>query len=125
MKTMLINTVVLAEDYELIRDWYCRIFDLEILLELDKDYHYSDLGQGEHIILGIARADEMDKVVGKKHSSYVLPQLMVAELDSVISKVQETGCKIIVGPLKDELYYYATIRDPEGNEIWLIEKVQN
>ena len=59
MEVTLINSVILAENYEKLVEWYIKTLDLEVKLKVDKDYHYTDLAQAGKLVVGICPAEEM------------------------------------------------------------------
>ena len=62
VKLELMNTVLLAEDYARMRDWYLAALDLELKAEWTESYHYSELAREGRLVIGIA-----PKAESKKH----------------------------------------------------------
>ena len=59
MKLELMNAVVMAEDYEKLRDWYIEALGLELQEEWTDQYHYAELVKDGRLVIGIADAKEM------------------------------------------------------------------
>lgn len=126
MKTSLINAVILAEDYDKLVDWYIRIFTLDVKHKVDKNYHYTELAQDEQVILGIANTKEMGVIPTKPRNNSVIVQIKVSNIHELFDRIKGTG-KVLFGPTedKDEDIVYGGIADPEGNQVWLVERVDN
>ena len=122
MKTTLINSVILAEDYQGMIDWYKMVFDLEVLIEISDDYNYTELGQEKRVVIGLTKASELKKKVNTKRDSYAIPQFYVGDMKLVMERATSTGGSVIYGPEEDDGFLYGTITDMEGNEIWIIEE---
>lgn len=124
METSLINVVILASDYEMLISWYLKVFNLEIYLQVKEGYDYTELGQSNRLIVGIAKTEEMGLVPTKPRNNSVIIQIAVSSLDKIFDTVSKSGGKVLFGPSIDEKegFVYGGIADPEGNQIWIVEK---
>lgn len=123
MKVQLFNTVVQANDYNATIDWYQKVFGLDILSKEEEDYHYVDLGIGDHVIVGIAMATEMDHTPSSPRNNSTLMQLKVEGIEEIFEAVKAHGGTILFGPSYSEKYemHYGAVADLEGNQIWMIQ----
>ena len=124
MKLKVRNTVLFAEDYSVLVEWYKRVFKLAILYENTKGYHYTELGIDGQIIVGISPAKEMDHSPNKPKNNSMVLQLEVDDLKSLLKLIENSGGEILFGPdlEKAENFLYAGAKDLEGNELWFIER---
>jgi len=116
------NVVILAEDYEAMRDWYIAALGLELKQEWTEKYHYAELVHDDRYIVGIALAKEMncEPVSPRKNTS--LMQLKTDDIRGFFEQVTKHGAKTW-GPNYDphEDLGYGAFFDPEGNETWVIQ----
>jgi len=123
MKTSLINAVVLAEDYDKLVAWYIKTFSLDIAQKVEKGYYYTELAQDGYMILGIAKTKEMGVTPTRPKNNSVIIQLKVSNIRELFARVKNSG-KVLFGPSKDKDggFRYGGIADPEGNQIWVVER---
>ena len=76
MKLELMNAVVMAEDYERLRDWYVDALELTLEEEWTEKYHYAELVRDGRLVVGIADAKEMGVTPGTPRTNAVVPQLL-------------------------------------------------
>ncbi|MHC4862117.1 MAG: VOC family protein, partial [Planctomycetota bacterium] len=76
MELRLLNVVVMAEDYEGLRDWYVEALDLTVKGEWTEKYHYAELVSAGRFVVGIASAKEMNVTPGDRKSFTVTGQLV-------------------------------------------------
>ena len=129
MKVRLVNAVILAKNYLKLVEWYKKVLNLQVLLTINKDYHYTELGQENEIIIGIAVAKEMGRT-DEEHiethisQSHVVIQIKVSDILELFEKVTGNSGKILFGPSVEDDYQYGAFADIEGNEIWVVEKIE-
>ena len=123
MKISLINGVILAEDYEKLVDWYIKTFSLDIASRREKDYHYTELIQNGQAVVGIAKTEEMGVIPTKPRNNTVIIQIEVSDIQELFARVSDSG-KVLFGPSKDKdgAFIYGGLADPEGNQIWVVER---
>ncbi len=123
MDIQLINTVILAENYDKLVKWYKETMELDIKLQVDKDYHYTDLAKNNKLIVGICPASEMKHNPTAPRNNSTVLQISVDDIESLLHKVAENGGSIIFGPAvdKNDGFKYGGFRDPEGNDVWVME----
>jgi len=123
MKTQPITTILLAEDYENLVDWYIKALELEIKLQTSKDYHYTDLAQGGKLVVGICPAAEMSVALQSPRNNSMILHVSVSDIEALFKKVVELGGKVTAGPSVDrnEGFKFGAFEDPEGNPVWVIE----
>ena len=126
MKISLINGVILAEDYDRLIDWYVTIFSLDIEHRVTKGYHYTELAQQGHVIFGIAKTEEMGIIPTNPRNNSVIIQVTVSDIQEIFDRIKGAG-KILFGPTRDRDsgFIYGGITDPEGNQIWIVERKVN
>jgi predicted enzyme related to lactoylglutathione lyase len=123
MEVQLINTVILAENYEELVTWYKETLELDIKLQADKDYHYTDLVKNNKLIVGICPASEMKHIPTAPRNNSVVLQISVDDIEILFSKVADNGGSITFGPAmdKNEGFKFGGFKDPEGNHVWVME----
>jgi predicted enzyme related to lactoylglutathione lyase len=126
MKTSLNNGIILAEDYNKLVDWYIKTFTLDIKHKVEENYHYTELAQDGHVVLGIARTDEMGVTPTRPRNNSVIIQILVSNIHELYDRIKDSG-KILFGPFQDKEggFTYGGIADPEGNQIWLVQRKNN
>lgn len=127
MNISLLNSVVLAENYEELIDWYVKTFDLNIQSQTQEGEGYTELEHSGKLVVGIAKAHEMGVHPTTPRSNTVIIQLAVSDIDALFDNVQKTGGRILFGPSLDEKggYVYGGCADIEGNQIWIVEKKED
>ncbi len=122
VKLELMNTVLLAEDYARMRDWYVATLDLELKAEWTESYHYAELTREGRLVIGIADAKEMRVEPHAPRRNTTLMQLRVDDIDALFASVKEHGGET-QGPSfeEKEKFRYGSFTDPEGNSVWVIE----
>ena len=123
MKLRLMNAVVMAEDYEKLRDWYVDALDLELIGEWTEKYHYAELARDGRLVVGIASAEEMKVTPGDRKNATVVAQLNVDDARGFLARVKEKGGDVPFGPSweEDEEFWFGGFADPEGNLVWVVE----
>ena len=123
MKLQLMNAVVLAEDYEKLRDWYVDALDLQLKAEWQDDYHYAELVRDGRFVVGIASAAEMKVVPGDRKNSTTVPQLNVDDVRAFLARIAGKGGEVPFGPSfsEEEKFWFGGFADPEGNVFWVVE----
>ena len=118
----LLNTVLLAEDYERLRDWWIEVVGLEVLQEWTDAYHYAELGADGHLIVGIADAKEMETVLPTPRANAAIAQLRVPDVQAFFADLKEKGADIQFGPSfeEGEGFWYGGFSDGEGNAVWVV-----
>ena len=123
MEISLINAVILAQDYEKLVNWYKETLELEIKLQVDKDYHYTDLAEGGKLVVGICPAKEMKHTPSTPRNNSVALQISVSDIEDLFTKVKENKGTILAGPSvdKNEGFRFGAFVDIEGNPVWVME----
>ena len=122
MKLELMNTVLMAEDYAKMRDWYIAALDLELKQEWTDDYHYAELVRNGRHVIGIADTAEMKVEPCTPRRNSTVMQLQVDDIDALFARVREHGGDV-KGPQTEEKenFRYGGFADPEGNSVWVVE----
>ena len=122
MRLELLNTVVLAEDYAQQRDWYIQALELELKQEWTEDYHYAELVRDGRYVVGIAAATEMRVEPHHPRRNTSVMQLQTDDIKALLARVAGHGGEVH-GPSYEakEKFHYGSFRDPEGNEVWVVE----
>jgi len=122
MRLELLNTVVLAEDYAAMRDWYLSALDLELEQEWTEGFHYAELVRNGQLVVGIADAKEMGVDPVSPRRGTVAMQICVDDMDALFARVTDAGGET-KGPFSnpDEGFRFGMVTDPEGNGTWVVE----
>ena len=121
MKLRLANCVILAEDYETLRDWWMSAVDLDLKQEWSDDYHYAELAFGGVDVVGIADATEMGAEPRAPRQNTAIPQLRCDDVEGLLARVKTHGGTVLFGPTlqEQEGFWYGAFSDPEGNQVWV------
>lgn len=119
----MINSVILAENYTALVDWYKDVLELDIKFQDNKEYHYTDLAQNRKLIVGIGKAEKMGHKPNIPKNNSVILQISVSNIYNLFDKVKKNGGKILYGPSMDKNFgfLYGGFEDIEGNQVWVIE----
>jgi predicted enzyme related to lactoylglutathione lyase len=118
------ESVILAEDFQALVDWYQRVLGFEVTRLALEDYHYCNLENESGIRLGIAPAKEMGVISIDRKSNTVILQFQVADVKGFLENVREKGGDITFGPSLDkkEGFWYGGFSDLEGNPFWVVDE---
>ena len=122
MKLQLMNAVVMAEDYEKLRDWYVETLDLEVQEEWTEHFHYAELVREGKLVIGIADAKEMGVEPGERRRQAVVAQFNVDDVKAFLARVKDAGGEVPFGPSYDENedFWFGGFADIEGNPSWVV-----
>ena len=122
MKLRLLNAVLLAEDYEKLRDWWIDVVGLELVGEWTEKYHYAELAHEGRFVVGIASAAEMGADPATPRRNGAVPQLQVDDVKAFLARIQEHGGDVPFGPSfeDDEKFWFGGFADCEGNPVWVV-----
>lgn len=123
MRLHLMNAVVMAEDYERLRDWYVDVLELTVDGEWTEKYHYAELMREGRYVIGIASAQEMGVTPGDRTQATVVPQFNVDDVRGFLARVKERGGAVPFGPSfeEGEGFWFGGFNDIEGNPAWVVE----
>lgn len=124
----LLNSVILANDFEALRTWYKEMLGLSEKPRRDgAGYHYVELTNGREHVLGIASAEQMGIDLSSPRKNSAIPQLCVPDVAELFERIAANGGKILFGPSVDEAfggYTYGGFTDPEGNQVWVVDSIR-
>ena len=122
MKLELMNAVVMAEDYEKLRDWYIEALGLELQEEWTDQYHYAELVRDGKLVIGIADAKEMKVEPGDRKRQAVVAQFNVEDVKAFLGQIRDAGGEVPFGPSYDETgdFWFGGFSDLEGNPCWVV-----
>jgi predicted enzyme related to lactoylglutathione lyase len=118
------ESVILAEDFRAVVDWYQRVLGFKVTRLVESDYHYCNLENESGIRLGIAAAKEMGVNPIDRKSNTVVLQFQVADVQGFLENVREKGGDITFGPSLDkkEGFWFGGFSDLEGNPFWVVDE---
>lgn len=117
------ETVILAENYDALVDWYVQVLGFRETKRFENGYRYCNLESEGGVHIGIAPAKEMGVVPGDRKNATVLMQIEVEDLRALFTMLPERGGAVTFGPALDETdqFWYGGIADLEGNPIWVVD----
>lgn len=123
MDIKLINTVILAEDYGSLVEFYTTALELDVKLKHEEGYHFTDLAKNGQLIVGIAPASEMQHTPTSPRNNSAVLQISTDDIHRLFARVKEFGATALFGPSvdKNEGFTYGAFADPEGNHVWVME----
>lgn len=117
------ETVLLAEDYDAMVDWYRNTLGFRVTDRHTGDYRYTQLVNRAGIRVGIAVAKEMGTEVRDRKHNTVLMQFEVDDVRKFLEHVTANGGSVPFGPSFSEVdgFWYGGFADPEGNPYWVVD----
>tara|TARA_A100001037_G_scaffold22750_1_gene18840 strand:+ start:121 stop:504 length:384 start_codon:yes stop_codon:yes gene_type:complete len=116
------ETVIIAKNSEQLINWYVDNLNFSIVHNnLDIKYCYLKTDSGINIAI---TQDMGNKSVSKRIGNKVILQFCTNNLKELFKSVKKNGGSVVFGPSYDEEgeYWYGSIADPEGNEIWFVDQ---
>lgn len=118
------ESVIFAEDYKAMVDWYQEVLGFKVIRQFDQGYRYTNLETESGIRIGIVPAEEMDVKPGDRRQNTVLLQVEVADVAKFLTYLKEKGGAVTFGPSfdKDDGFWYGGFQDLEGNPFWVVDE---
>lgn len=117
------ETVIFAEDFKKMIQWYQDVLGFNITNLLEEDYHYCNMENEAGIRIGIAQAKEMAvETLNRKNNSVIL-QVTVEDVKIFFEHLNRFGSKVTFGPSFDKKgnFWYGGFEDLEGNPWWVVD----
>ena len=127
MRLELMNAVVMAADYEKLRDWYIDALELQLKEEWTEKFHYAELVKDGKLVVGIADAKEMGITPHEeKKSATLVAQFNVEDVAAFLARIREKGGDVPFGPSydADNDLHFGGFADIEGNPCWVVQMPQ-
>lgn len=124
MEVTPVHSVILAQDYKKLVEWYKKTLGLKVKLEVSDEFHYTDLAsQDGQLVVGICPASEMGHEPTEPRNNSLCLHISTSDIEALFKQVKKAKGKDLFGPSVDkkEGYKYGAFSDPEGNSIWVIE----
>ena len=118
------ETVLLAKNHKLLINWYVNNLNFRIINNNSK-IKYCNLETDSGIKIGIADMEQMsNENYSKRIMNTVILQISTNALKRLFKRIKNNGGSILFGPSYDEgdKYWYGSVTDIEGNEIWVIDE---
>ena len=118
------ETVLLAKNHQLLIDWYINNLNFKIINN-NSDIKYCNLETDSGIKIGIADMEQMgNENYSKRIMNTVILQICTNDLKNFFKRIKNNGGSVLFGPSYDEgdKYWYGSITDIEGNEIWVVDE---
>ena len=118
------ETVLVAKNYQSLIDWYVNNLNFKIVYN-NLDIKYCSLATDSGIKIGIADMESLgNESYSKRIMNTVILQIATNDLKKLFKKIKNNGGSILFGPSYDEgdEYWYGSVTDIEGNEIWVIDE---
>ena len=118
------ETVLLAKNHQLLINWYINNLNFKIINN-NSDIKYCNLETDSGIKIGIADMEQMgNENYSKRIMNTVILQICTNDLKKIFKRIKNNGGSVLFGPSYDEgdKYWYGSVTDIEGNEIWVIDE---
>lgn len=124
MKLKQIESVIFAEKWSRLIDWYVEVLGFEIEMRVETDYHYCVLKHTDGAQLGIADAKEMSVDPRNRPNNSVLLQFQVPDVKALLAHISEQGGSTTFGPSfdKQDEFWFGGFNDLEGNPFWVVDE---
>ena len=118
------ESVIFAEDFSAMVNWYQKVLRFKITLLVEDGYHYCNLENEHGIRLGIASAEEMGVEPHDRKNNSVVLQFQVPDVQEFFAYLQEKGGDITFGPSFDANggFWFGGFHDVEGNPFWVVDE---
>ena len=118
------ETVLMADDFGAMIDWYCNVLGFAVTRRVEDDYHYCNLETPSGIQIGIADATEMKIDTSGRANNTVVLQFEVDDAKVFFEHLQGHGAKVTFGPSFDKAhnFWFGGVEDCEGNPIWVVDR---
>ncbi len=109
-----VSVAVVVADRKKALDWYTNVLGLEVVNQQD---HWVTVGQKGHGLLHLCQSTEYDPSAKlEPGNSGILFRLPGADFAESCARLKSRGVTFAEEPRHAEWGWYATIRDPDGNE---------
>lgn len=117
------ETVILAERFDALVDWYAEALGFRVTARHTEDYHYCNLETDSGIRIGIADAKEMGVEPQDRSKNTVVLQFGVEDVKAFFEHLRKTGGAVTFGPSFSEKgeFWFGGFNDPEGNPCWVVD----
>jgi predicted enzyme related to lactoylglutathione lyase len=118
------ETVILAADFAALTHWYRDLLGFRVTQLFTGEMHYANLETDSGIKIGIAPAAEVGITLQARVHNAVVLQIEVDDLPAFFSILGKQEVTIVHGPSfnQEDGFWFGTIADPEGNQIWVVDK---
>lgn len=118
------ETVILAADHDRLLAWYRDALGFRVTASYEQSYHYYNLETDGGMRIGIGSLKEMTIEAPTPRANAVVLQLEVDDVRKFMKQIEQTDAEIVAGPEFDEEdgFWFGTINDPEGNQIWIVDR---
>jgi len=118
------ESVIFAEDFQAMVDWYQRVLGFKVTYLVEEEYHYCNLENENGIRLGIAAAKEMAVAPTDRKSNTVVLQFQVKDVPGFLTYLKAEGGAIAFGPSFDKKdgFWFGGFHDLEGNPFWVVDE---
>ncbi len=118
------ESVILANDFTSLMNWYKDVLGFKSTLLVDDEYQYCNLETETGILIGIANAAQMGVKNPNRKNNTILLQFEVEDVKEFFSYLEKSGGVITFGPSfdKKDKFWYGGFEDPEGNPFWVVDK---
>jgi catechol 2,3-dioxygenase-like lactoylglutathione lyase family enzyme len=112
------TTAMVVSDRKKATEWYTRILGLDLVESMD---HWVTVGRkGKGGLLHLCAVSEFDAKAGlEPGNSGILLRVPGQDFVAACGELRANGVEFIEGPKKESWGWFATVRDPDGNEIFL------
>ena len=116
------ESVILAEDWRALVDWYVGVLGFHADRTFEDKFHYCNLSIGA-MEIGIGSATEMGVAPVDRKKNTVVLQFEVPDVQEFFDYLKEHGGAVTFGPSfdPDGEFYFGGFEDPEGNPFWVVD----
>ncbi|MGA8605220.1 MAG: VOC family protein [Thermoplasmata archaeon] len=117
-KSAVATVAVVVSDRKKATEWYTRNLGLEVVESMD---HWVVVGRkGKGGMLHLCAVGEFDeKAPLEPGNSGILLRVPGRDFVAACGELKANGVEFVEGPKKETWGWFATVRDPDGNEIFL------
>ncbi len=118
------ESVIFAENFQLLTEWYQKVLHFKIVRQLEDQYHYCVLENEHGLKIGIADAKEMGVTPGDRKNNTVVLQFQVPDAKDFFQHLKKQNAISTFGPSFDEKgqVWYGGFHDLEGNPFWVVDE---
>lgn len=118
-KAQVATVAVVVSDRKKATDWYTRNLGLDVVESMD---HWVAVGRkGKGGLLHLCQLSEFETNAPlEPGNSGITLRIPGSDFVAACAALKDAGVEFIEGPKKESWGWYATVRDPDGNELFLM-----
>ncbi len=117
------ESIILVNDFDGMKKWYCDVLNFQEVKIFDVDFHYANLENTAGIKLAIGLASEMGVELTDRSKNSVVLQFEVEDVKTFLEYASSHGASTVGEAMYSEKddFWFGSFADPEGNAHWVVD----